>query len=240
MMKRRLGDRVVFGVGADRHVEGRKIEQAQPVDVFLLDDGFQHRKLSRNVDILMLDGSKKLQNEWLLPAGALREPISACSRADLIVVTRKFERPEIRARESHEHQIFYAETRLLGFRKLGADQPPCCAAELGSGPFFAFCALGNPAGFFGDLQRWHVPVVGKMVFRDHHGYSSNDLRRIAASAEQAGAQALLTTEKDEQNLRGVSFTMPVYAAIIDFVFPSESEFCAILERLLREPQGVHA
>jgi tetraacyldisaccharide 4'-kinase len=240
LMKRRLGERVTFGVGANRYEEGRKIEQKQPVDVFLLDDGFQHRKLSRNIDILMLDGSRKLKNEWLLPAGALREPVSACIRADLIIITRKFEQPDILARDSHEHQIFYAETRLLGFRKLGTEQTPVYVNELGPGPFFAFCAIGNPAAFCGDLQRWHVPVAGKLYFRDHHRYSMTDVQKIEASAELAGAQALLTTEKDEQNLRGMSFRMPVYVSVIDFVLSSESELLAALARLLRESRGARA
>jgi len=240
LMKHRLSGRVAFGVGADRYEEGRRIEKTQLVDIFLLDDGFQHRKLSRNIDVLMLDGSRKLKNEWLLPAGALREPISACSRADLIVVTRKFERPELRARDSREHLIFYAETRLLGFRRLRSEQTPCYANELGPGPFFAFCAIGNPGAFFGDLQRWHVPLAGKLSFRDHHRYSPEDAKNIETCAHQAGAQALVTTEKDEQNLRDVSFTKPVYVAIINLVFPSDSEFCAALQRLLNEPRGAHA
>jgi len=239
LMKQRLGDRVTFGVGANRYEEGRKIEQAQLVNVFLLDDGFQHLKLSRNIDILMLDGSKKLKHEWLLPAGLLRELVSACNRADLIVVTRKTERPEIRARDSHEHLIFYAETRLLGFRKLGTEQTPLYVNELGPGPFFAFCGIGNPVAFFGDLQRWHVPLAGKLPFRDHHLFSQSDAQKIEASADQARAQALITTEKDEQNLRDVSFTKPVYVAIIDLVFPSESELCAALQRLLNESRGAH-
>jgi len=240
LMKHRLSGRVAFGVGADRYEEGRRIEKTQLVDIFLLDDGFQHRKLSRNIDVLMLDGSRKLKNEWLLPAGALREPISACSRADLIVVTRKFERPELRARDSREHLIFYAETRLLGFRRLRSEQTPCSVNELGPGPLFGFCGIGNPAGFFGDLQRWQVPLAGKLSFRDHHRYSPEDAKNIETCAHQARAQALVTTEKDEQNLRDVSFTKPVYVAIIDLVFPSDSEFCAALQRLLNEPRGAHA
>ena len=79
MLRRRLGDRVAFGVGADRYAEGRRIEELAPVDVFLLDDGFQHLRLARNVDVLMLDGSRKLKTEALLPAGMLREPISSCA-----------------------------------------------------------------------------------------------------------------------------------------------------------------
>jgi tetraacyldisaccharide 4'-kinase len=236
LLKRRLGGRVQFGVGPNRYEQGSKIENETSVDLFLLDDGFQHIQLKRDVNILMLDGSRKLANEWLLPAGGLREPISACRRADLIVVTRKFERPDVRAKDSHAYAIFYAETRLLGFRKPRSNETPIYANELGAGPFFAFCGIGNPEGFFEDLSRWHVPVSGKMSFRDHHRYSAADMKKLEDAAQASGAQALITTEKDEQNLADAEVTMPVYIAAIDFALPSESEFCAALERLSLKPQ----
>ncbi len=72
----------------------------------------------------MLDGSRKLKHEWLLPSGPLREPISACRRADILVVTRKFERPDIEAGDAHKYSIFYAQTRLLGFRRHGGRHRP--------------------------------------------------------------------------------------------------------------------
>src|SRR5215475_1493301 len=156
LLKSRLQGRVRFGVGRDRFGEGSKLEQAEPVDVFLLDDGFQHLKLARDLDIVMLDGSKKLTDEWLLPAGSLREPVSACSRADLLVVTRKFERPPIEADDSREHQIFYSQTRLLGFRKwqkgVNERAEAWHLAEIGTGPFFSFCGIGNAKGFADDLK----------------------------------------------------------------------------------------
>src|SRR5690348_2282019 len=71
MLRQRLGDRVVFGVGADRYVEGSRIEKEAAVDVFLLDDGFQHLKLARDVDIVLWDGTEKFQRQWMLPAGSL-------------------------------------------------------------------------------------------------------------------------------------------------------------------------
>ena len=235
LMKNRLGERVRFGVGADRYTEGRKLEAAAPVDIFLLDDGFQHLRLARDVDIVMLDGSKRLREEWLLPAGRLREPIRACRRSDLLVVTRKFERPPIEANDSHEHQLFYAQTRLLGFRKLGEQGTPDFLSEIGDGPYFMFCGIGNPEAFRSDLRRWHVSVAGTMHFRDHHRYSQTDASDLESRAEQSGAVALVTTEKDEQNLQNVRFSrLPVYVVAIELVFSSESEFVPALERILKE------
>jgi tetraacyldisaccharide 4'-kinase len=236
LLKSRLEGRVRFGVGADRFAEGSKLEQAMPVDVFLLDDGFQHLKLARDLDIVMLDGSKRLTNEWLLPAGSLREPTSACRRSDLLVVTRKFERPPIEANDSQ--QLFYAQTRLRGYRRLGERPTPFYLSEIGPGPFFAFCGIGNPQAFFADLKRWHVTVSGQQAYRDHHRYSPRDGATLVALAKNAGATALVTTEKDEQNLLDVGIQqMPVYVAVMDLIFSSECEFVPALDRILKEHRG---
>lgn len=241
LMKHRLQGRVAFGVGKNRFAEGHRIEQQQPVDVFLLDDGFQHLPLARNLDILMLDGSRKLNDQWLLPSGVLREPISACRRADILVVTRKTERPDIEAGDAHKYSIFYAQPRLLGFRRHGEQSALLYASEIGYGPFFAFCGIGNPQAFFNDLSHWHVPVAGQSIFRDHHRYTASDLRRLEESAQSAGAIAFVTTEKDAENLGGVGTpALPIFVAAIDFVLTAESEFIAALERKLQSPRGVQA
>jgi tetraacyldisaccharide 4'-kinase len=241
LMKHRLQNRVTFGVSKDRFAEGRRIEEKQPVDIFLLDDGFQHLPLARDIDILMLDGSYKLKDQWLLPAGLLREPISACRRADILIVTRKTERPDIEAGDAHEYSIFYAQTRLLGFRRYGEQLRMQHLNEMGHGPFFAFCGIGNPQAFFDDLTRWHVPVAGQSIFRDHHRYRPADLRRLEKLAQSAGAIAFVTTEKDAENFAEAGVpAVPVFVAVIDFVFSAESEFLAVLERKLRLTHGAPA
>jgi tetraacyldisaccharide 4'-kinase len=241
LMKQRLRGRVAFGVGKDRFAEGQRIEQQRSVDVFLLDDGFQHLPLARDLDILMLDGSHKLKEQWLLPSGVLREPISACRRADILVVTRKIERPDIEAGDAHKHSIFYAQTRLLGFRRHGARSDIQYLSEIGHGPFFAFCGIGNPQAFFDDLSRWRVPVARESTFRDHHRYTAADLRRLEKAAQSAGALAFVTTEKDAENLEeGSGVAIPIFIAVIDFVLTAESEFLAALERKLQSPHGAPA
>jgi tetraacyldisaccharide 4'-kinase len=240
VLKRRLGGRVTFGVGADRYASGRAIESQQAVDVFVLDDGFQHLQLARDLDIVMLDGSRKLKNEWLLPAGSLREPLTACRRADILIVSRKFERPPIEARDADKSCIFYAQTRLLGFRRLGAAGEPVYLSEIGPGPFVGFCGIGNPEAFFADLQRWHVPVVQTEAFADHHKYSQRDVADLQSEAERSGATGLVTTEKDAANLPASGFRMPVWVAVIDFVFSAESELLAAIDRLLQARRGVAA
>jgi tetraacyldisaccharide 4'-kinase len=189
----------------------------------------------------MLDGSRKLKDQWLLPSGVLREPISACRRADLLIVTRKTERPNIEAGDAHEHSIFCAQTHLLGFRRHGGQSETQYLSEIGHGPFFAFCGIGNPQAFFDDLTGWHVPVAGQSIFRDHHRYDAADLRRLEKSAQGAGAIAFVTTEKDAQNLPlGNNTALPIFVAAIDFVLSAESEFLATLERKLNSPHGAPA
>jgi tetraacyldisaccharide 4'-kinase len=240
VLKRRLSDRVKFGVGAERYASGRAIESQQVIDVFLLDDGFQHLQLARDLDIVMLDGSRKLKTEWLLPAGSLREPLTACRRADILIVSRKFERPPIEARDADKFCIFYAQTRLLGFRRLGAAGEPVYLSEIGTEPLSAFCGIGNPAAFFADLKRWHVPIVRTNAFADHHKYSQRDVAHLQSEAERSGVTGLVTTEKDAANLPASGFRMPVWVAVIDFVFSAESELLAAIDRLLQARRGAAA
>jgi tetraacyldisaccharide 4'-kinase len=239
LMKHRLQNRAVFGVGKNRFAEGKHLEDQQPVDIFLLDDGFQHLALVRDLDIVMLDGSRKLKDQWLLPSGRLREPIAACRRADILVVTRKTERPQIEASDSHKFSIFYAQTRLLGFRLFGDGDNLHYLSEIGPGPFYAFCGIGNPQAFFDDLSRWHVPVAGQQMFRDHHRYSARDFVNLTKEAQSAGAIAFVTTEKDAWNIGDAQESvLPIFVSVIDFVLTSESEFVAALERKIAASRGV--
>ncbi|MCU1239415.1 MAG: Tetraacyldisaccharide 4-kinase [Candidatus Acidoferrum typicum] len=240
LLKRRLGDKVQFGVGPDRFASGTRLESANAIDVFLLDDGFQHLQLARDLDVVMLDGSRKLKEEWLLPAGRLREPIAACRRADIVVVSRKFETPFSEARDARTFAIFYAQTRLLGFRRFGSDQSEKYLSEIGSGPFLAFCGIGNPDAFFHDLSRWHVPVADKRAFSDHHKYSLRELSQLQSRAEARGAAGLVTTEKDAENLPNTNLRLPIWIAVIDFAFTAESELLAAIDRKLATGQGAAA
>ncbi len=234
MLKRRLGDRVVFGVGADRFAEGSRIEQEKPVDVFLLDDGFQHQRLHRDVDILLWDGSKKFDKQWLLPAGFLREPVSAIGRADILVITRKSGPPP----EGLGAFVVCAQTRLLGFRRRGENAPLLRAEDVAKERFYAFCGIGNPNAFYADLKRWQVEFAGNESFRDHHRYTKEDAAHLTEGAHWTEATAFVTTEKDEENLRDVDFgEWPIYVAVIAMEPNPKEQFDSEIARLLRERQG---
>jgi tetraacyldisaccharide 4'-kinase len=234
LMKFRLQDRVLFGVGPDRYEQGRRLEE-KGIDIFLLDDGFQHLQLARDVNILLMDASQPLHRESMLPAGRLREPVSSMERADLLVVTRTETSPATQQAiaKLQSYPVFSAATRLLGFRRLNAGIQLLAPESIGAGPFYAFCGIGNPLAFFRDLQNWSIPVTKTSEFPDHHRYDARDVLELEAVARAAGAKALLTTEKDAQNLTGTTFAeLPVFIAVIDLELSNPDAYLStIRERL---------
>jgi tetraacyldisaccharide 4'-kinase len=238
MMKRHVGNQVAFGVGPDRYKEGVRLQKERTVDVFLLDDGFQHQQLARDADIVLVDSTRPLHEEFLLPAGRLREPVSAISRASVVVFTRVQQAPFVTPtiQKFPQLPIFPASTKLAGFRLVPGAQQTEVVANLPK-PMFAFCGIGNPEAFFADLQRWGVEVAGKSAFRDHHAYSDEDVLKICKSARESGAKALLTTEKDLQNLADKKFSVPLYCCEITLDLPDAAQFWKVITELLSGRAG---
>jgi tetraacyldisaccharide 4'-kinase len=243
LMKFRLQDRVSFGVGRDRFDEGHRLESQQAIDVFLLDDGFQHLQLARDLDILLMDASRPLSGEALLPAGRLREPLTAMSRANLIVFTRaETASGTLEAiGKLTQYPVFAASTRLLGFRRFGGEITLLSANEIGVGPLFAFCGLGNPDAFFRDLGNWGLSICGQAIFPDHHRYTQRDISAVKQAGKRVSANAFVTTEKDAQNLSGLTFDeAPLYVAVIDLVVTPEADFRNVLDQTLAAGAGAAA
>jgi tetraacyldisaccharide 4'-kinase len=239
LMKNRLQGRVLFGVGKDRYAEGKRLESSG-IDIFLLDDGFQHLRLARDLNILLLDSTRPLQQEWILPAGRLRESRSALGRADIVLFTRTEQSKNAASTLKSFPQMpdYSSTTKLLGFRQHGVQaalQPSCVD------PVFAFAGIGNPDAFFTDLERWNVRVVGRRSFRDHHCYTTGELRELTTAAQRLGAKALMTTEKDAQNLgAGVSSGLPVQIAVVAIEIPDEDRFLRDVRDRLALSSGVAA
>jgi tetraacyldisaccharide 4'-kinase len=234
LMKVRLCGSGLYGVGADRYEQGRKLEEN--VDVFLLDDGFQHLPLARDLNILMIDATQPLAKQTMLPTGRLREPLTAMFRADLLVFTRgeSVSGATMLIERFQEHPVFSAATCLLGFRTFGAEARLLSREEIGSGPFYAFCGIGNPRAFFQDLKNWDLLIAGQCEFIDHHRYDLRDTNEIEATARSVGAKGLLTTEKDAQNLAGTHFTyLPVYIVVVDLVISNEASLLGLIREKLQ-------
>jgi tetraacyldisaccharide 4'-kinase len=191
-----------IGIGADRWATGRLVEERFRPDIFLLDDGFQHRLLARNLDIVLLDALDPLAGGALFPLGRLREPWPALSRADVFIVMRAAPDREYQGLQNHLRSVNpaasifratveprYWSNYLTGQRV----QPP-------DGRAAAFCGLANPASFWITLKTLRVEPAFRWTFGDHHRYTYQQLRRLAAEACMHGATVLLTTEKDAVNL----------------------------------------
>jgi tetraacyldisaccharide 4'-kinase len=233
LMKFRLQNRALFGVGADRYEQGKKLEAS--VDVFLLDDGFQYLALERDVNLLLIDAAQPLGKQTMLPTGRLREPVSAMARADLLVFTRAETVPGTSAaiNRFQDYPVFSAATRLLGFRRFGEGIGLLRPEEIDAGPFYAFCGIGNPRAFFQDLKNWNLALVGHCEFADHHRYDSRDATELTSAARAVDAKALLTTEKDAQNLVGIDFAgFPVCVAAIDLEISKEASLLGLIHEKL--------
>jgi hypothetical protein len=209
---------------------------------FILDDGFQHLPLARDADVVLIDSTDPFGGGLALPAGRLREPISALERADVVVITRSIQTPapaiEAMVRRHTKSSIFYASTKLenvLRVPQLAVALPP---KDWPRSRFLAFCGIGNPAAFFDDLRRWGFHVVRERSFADHHVYVARDMAELELAAAICGADALLCTEKDVWNLRHVQFTSkPVYCCRISLELPAEQFQGAIAEAVRRKRNG---
>jgi tetraacyldisaccharide 4'-kinase len=206
LLQTRLGDRVAFGFGADRFARGSELIQLG-IEWFILDDGFQHLQLARDVDIVLIDATNPFGGGHLLPAGRLREPKSAISRADIIVITRSSHAPAVEAairRESHA-PIFYAGVRLDSVVPWRPEGAPREMTDMQRKKLFAFCGVGNPSAFVANLREWGFRIVAERFFPDHHRYTPEDVQVIESEARRAGADALICTEKDTFNMTNAPF-----------------------------------
>lgn len=215
MMAQRLKDIPVL-TGRIRYETGKYAIEQFGVDVLILDDGYQHLPLHRDLNILLCDATRLFGNDVVFPAGELREPLSAMDRADVICLTRCRE-------DSQMNRVDGYNRRRVPVIKTGLRAQS--VIELSSGketgieaiqhqPATAFCGIAHPLDFFRTLEQMPVQIVNQNYFSDHHDYSTGDLKAIENLAKQAGAKLIVTTEKDAVKLKDHTFSLPVYAVRI--------------------------
>jgi tetraacyldisaccharide 4'-kinase len=210
MLARALPGAGVF-VSADRHLAGLLAERRFNCSVHLLDDGFQHVQLHRDIDIVLV--TPEDLHDRVLPAGRLREELPALARADAIVVNADGDvDAQAVAAQTGVAAVFQATTRL-GALHLAA----------GAGPFdvahkvLALAGIARPRRFFDLLAASGWRVVGEMAFADHHWFTRSDLDRIVRAVRDGGAEFVVTTEKDLVRLLPLRpFPVPVAAAPLEF------------------------
>jgi tetraacyldisaccharide 4'-kinase len=169
-------------VGADRYKAGLLAEKRFSSKLHLLDDGFQHRRLHRDFDIVLLPAEDQIVS--LLPAGRLREPISALSRADAVVLFNSQAQPVGAKRIWHARRVLELPAAM--------------------GKLIAFSGIARPRQFLDGLKSSKLEIVGQLTFRDHHRYDQRDINRLLGLKKQTRADGFITTEKDLINLGALS------------------------------------
>ena len=221
---------------ADRIAAGQEAIKDFGTDCFVLDDGFQHLRLARDLNILTIDATNPWGGGRLLPHGRLRESIEGVSRADCVVLTRCDQVASVDAlreeigRLTGDKPMFESRMRVARITPLKnggeAIAPPARVA--------AFCAVGNPASFFKQLGAAGYEVVLERAFADHHVYSQDEVDSVVRLAGDAGASALITTAKDAVKLRGLSFSLPCYVMEIEIAIDDAEGF----RRVVFEAAGI--
>ncbi len=210
------------------------------VDTFILDDGFQHPRIKRDLDIVTIDATNPFGGESLLPQGRLREPLNSLARADCIIITRADLITNAEALGARVRELSGGRTVLLSKTRTTHIHPLLASKEKSSPdtklslpqPFAAFCALGNPQAFYAQLSRDQGVLSYTRSFRDHHVYTQKDVDALTHEAAASGAQALVTTAKDAVKLRELRFALPCYVVEITVEFDDETILLKLIHKAI--------
>ncbi len=201
----------------DRVAAAKHIEANHPdVDVIVLDDAFQHRRIARNFDVVLIDATNPFGYDHVLPRGLMREPPENLARADAVIITRSDQvspatLDEIDRRITH-HRQHPPIARCVHRWNQTLDQNDA-HAPIELTQVFAFCGLGNPGAFFSQVNQ-RMQMMGAHAFADHHDYTTDDITDLASQADRRGAKALITTEKDWVKLQRVLESHPASMPIL--------------------------
>lgn len=264
LMAEKLRD-VAVVKGGDRYEAGmfaiarlaKESSSKHPI-LFILDDGFQHRRLYRDRDIVLIDSYNPFGNGKLLPFGRLREPIGSIADADIIVLTKaslpmdedcgrlsssgEAGREDLRKlyedirRHNPSSPIFLAGHEPVSLRFLSGEKHPI--SWITGRKIFAFCALGNPESFRRTVISTRADLVGFRAYRDHYKYSASDIFDIKSEAGRSGAGWIVTTEKDIIKIR--KFGLPENLLVMEIDFTAEEGLYAAIfsgNKILSEDKG---
>jgi tetraacyldisaccharide 4'-kinase len=204
---RRRVPAVWLGISKDRRAAGERVLEHRPDAVFILDDGFQHRKLYRDLDIVMVDRAQALSANRVVPWGTLREPLTGLERAQVVLINGRHEASdadplEVSVREINPTaQILHCVQtvdELIPYERWSASRIIGNNSHPGSA--FLVAAVGNPERFRDDIKALGVRVVGTRFFRDHQPLSPRALFQCVEEARSSRAEAMITTEKDAVKL----------------------------------------
>jgi tetraacyldisaccharide 4'-kinase len=214
LIARRLGVPVI--VGESRYEAGRVAEQKFQSQLHILDDGFQHRSLARDFDIVLM--TERDFDDKLLPSGGLREPLSSLKRADAVVLPTGLavDHPALR-----QKLLWRIERKLV-------------LPKLTSAPI-VFCGIARPKQFFAQVRAAEITPSAEIRFRDHHAYNRKDLGKLLALRHKHSAGGFLTTEKDAVNLGPLRADLePLALAVLTVTIDNSNDVVdAILARIAK-------
>lgn len=223
---------LIVVMGSDRYAAGLMALERYNPDIFILDDGFQHLRLQRDLDILLLDATRPLGNGYALPAGFMRETLPAAARADIVVFTRcaRDQQPAIDI--PGNKPVCRALHGLTGCRPaVGGKQRPF--AELAGLRGLAFAGIADPEAFFTALESAGLSLAATLSFPDHSGYGEEEVAALAGLRRSCRADYLITTAKDAVKLDAASGReLPFYIAELELVFHDSGPLIAALDKLL--------
>jgi tetraacyldisaccharide 4'-kinase len=221
--------------GAERILTAAAAVERLGTDVLILDDAFQHRRIARNIDIVLLNSANLVGNGFLFPAGPLREPLSALKRADIIIATGTYEDvatplPMILPDGVHApvFKCYYQPRNLLHGSRETAFPPEIVKGK----KICAFAGIGNPIAFVKTLAALGADIAVFIPFPDHHRYTQQDVGLIDEKARQCLAEMIITTEKDKIRLEVFeAFLRNLYTLRVEMEFLSGRDD---FERLILE------
>jgi tetraacyldisaccharide 4'-kinase len=193
--------------GVNKILLAKRALREYGADILILDDGFQHIRIKRDLDIVLIDATDPFSNYKLIPRGLLREKPTSLSRADILILTRtdQVKPQDLNLLEDRIKKMGYKGPILQSIhRPVYAwsfyDRRIVDLGSLRRRQWYAFCGLGNPKAFIQTLSSYNIPLVRYHLFPDHHVYTQLELQRLVAEAQEFMADAMLTTEKDAKRI----------------------------------------
>ena len=224
---------------ADRAAAGNWAIENLGIDCFVLDDGFQHLQLTRDLNVLVIDATDPWGGNELLPAGKLREPLSGAARADCFVLTRTEANPDVGSITQRLQQLAPGKPILSSRIKMKQLRQLTNSGSFDlSSPVAAFCGVGNPDSFFRMLQRAAHQVVLTKAFTDHHRYTQSEIDTLITAARNRGATQLITTAKDAVKLDSLEFSLSCHVLDIEIELQQEEQLLTLIRRILKPNKSV--
>ena len=238
MLARSLPDIPII-VNKNRYEAGRWAESKLGSEVLVLDDAYQHLAMARDLNILLIDASDPFGEFEMPPFGRLREPLYGIKRADAIIITRAdraFDQDQtqsiIRYYCGDKVPLMYFYSTITGLRHLETGEVYDAKNFAGWNVAVA-CGIANPRAFSEDVLQVGINIVSESFMADHHAFTQEEVDRITRSAREAGADAIVTTEKDAVRLEGLLHgEVPIYAAQLEIESDDEVRLKSLLLRMV--------